>query len=473
MGIPVERAQQDRRGLAPRRRPHPRRRRGPRDQHAGRPRRAHGRLGDPAGRDRAGHPLHHDDDRRLRGGARDRRRARPARRRSRSLQELHGERPQATARRARPRRERLERRPATAPRSDRPGAGAAARAAPFGRRLPRGGERAGRRLPAARGRGPATGPRPLPGQFYMLAAGEGWGGDDGSAPTWRARSRSAGCAATGWSSCSRRSAPAPSGWRASSRATDCGCVGPARDRVHAPAAGAVAARVAGRRRHRHRAARDLGRGAAQAGAERRRCSAFAPAPTRRRPVCSRATEVATDDGSGRAASRPRDRAARAGARRRPTSVVYACGPPRDARGGPADLRRARGAGAARDGGGHGLRLRRLLRLRGADPIGYRRLCVDGPVVARPTSTQVVALTSPRAGRLGAPAIDLRIELAGLELEHPVLNGSGTFDAIAALRTFGDALREQLPVLGLRLEDDHARSRAAATRRRACGRPRPA
>jgi dihydroorotate dehydrogenase (NAD+) catalytic subunit len=37
-----------------------------------------------------------------------------------------------------------------------------------------------------------------------------------------------------------------------------------------------------------------------------------------------------------------------------------------------------------------------------------------------------------------------IELAGLRLAHPVLNGSGTFDAIAALRTFGDALRERFP-----------------------------
>ena len=41
-------------------------------------------------------------------------------------------------------------------------------------------------------------------------------------------------------------------------------------------------------------------------------------------------------------------------------------------------------------------------------------------------------------------IDLRTELAGLELEHPVLNGSGTFDALAALRTFGDSLREAFP-----------------------------
>jgi dihydroorotate dehydrogenase (NAD+) catalytic subunit len=35
-------------------------------------------------------------------------------------------------------------------------------------------------------------------------------------------------------------------------------------------------------------------------------------------------------------------------------------------------------------------------------------------------------------------------MAGLRLAHPVLNGSGTFDAIAALRTFGDELRERFP-----------------------------
>jgi dihydroorotate dehydrogenase (NAD+) catalytic subunit len=44
----------------------------------------------------------------------------------------------------------------------------------------------------------------------------------------------------------------------------------------------------------------------------------------------------------------------------------------------------------------------------------------------------------------AIAPDLSIELAGLELEHPILNGSGTFDAIAALRTFGPELRERFP-----------------------------
>jgi dihydroorotate dehydrogenase (NAD+) catalytic subunit len=39
---------------------------------------------------------------------------------------------------------------------------------------------------------------------------------------------------------------------------------------------------------------------------------------------------------------------------------------------------------------------------------------------------------------------LEVELAGMRLAHPVLNGSGTYDAIAALRTFGDPLRDQFP-----------------------------
>ena len=35
-------------------------------------------------------------------------------------------------------------------------------------------------------------------------------------------------------------------------------------------------------------------------------------------------------------------------------------------------------------------------------------------------------------------------LCGIELEHPVINASGTFDAIAALRTFGDEVLERFP-----------------------------
>jgi dihydroorotate dehydrogenase (NAD+) catalytic subunit len=39
---------------------------------------------------------------------------------------------------------------------------------------------------------------------------------------------------------------------------------------------------------------------------------------------------------------------------------------------------------------------------------------------------------------------LSVELCGVELRGPVLNGSGTFDAIAAERTFGPVLTEEFP-----------------------------
>ena len=37
-----------------------------------------------------------------------------------------------------------------------------------------------------------------------------------------------------------------------------------------------------------------------------------------------------------------------------------------------------------------------------------------------------------------------IEFCGIALAHRIVNGSGTFDAIAARRAFGDALLEQFP-----------------------------
>jgi dihydroorotate dehydrogenase (NAD+) catalytic subunit len=42
------------------------------------------------------------------------------------------------------------------------------------------------------------------------------------------------------------------------------------------------------------------------------------------------------------------------------------------------------------------------------------------------------------------SVDLRTDLCGIQLGHPVLNGSGTFDAIAARRAFGEALDRQFP-----------------------------
>jgi len=40
--------------------------------------------------------------------------------------------------------------------------------------------------------------------------------------------------------------------------------------------------------------------------------------------------------------------------------------------------------------------------------------------------------------------DMAIDLCGVPLRGPILNGSGTFDAIAARRAFGDALLERFP-----------------------------
>jgi dihydroorotate dehydrogenase (NAD+) catalytic subunit len=88
--------------------------------------------------------------------------------------------------------------------------------------------------------------------------------------------------------------------------------------------------------------------------------------------------------------------------------------------------------------------------------GYHRLCIDGPVM-RPSAGGVVAgvprgaedakhpstvgdaaTTGPAADRSGPVAF------CGLELSHPVINASGTYDAIAARRVFGDALLDEFP-----------------------------
>lgn len=39
---------------------------------------------------------------------------------------------------------------------------------------------------------------------------------------------------------------------------------------------------------------------------------------------------------------------------------------------------------------------------------------------------------------------MSVEFCGIELAHPVINGSGTFDAIAARRAFGNAIDEEFP-----------------------------
>jgi len=46
--------------------------------------------------------------------------------------------------------------------------------------------------------------------------------------------------------------------------------------------------------------------------------------------------------------------------------------------------------------------------------------------------------------LSTAAPGLRTRFCGIELEHPVINASGTFDAMAARRAFGDSLLERFP-----------------------------
>src|SRR3954454_5785618 len=52
------------------------------------------------------------------------------------------------------------------------------------------------------------------------------------------------------------------------------------------------------------------------------------------------------------------------------------------------------------------------------------------------------------GRCSTPTGSWRcrgmVDLCGLQLAHPILNGSGTYDAIAARRAFGDALLDHFP-----------------------------
>jgi dihydroorotate dehydrogenase (NAD+) catalytic subunit len=105
---------------------------------------------------------------------------------------------------------------------------------------------------------------------------------------------------------------------------------------------------------------------------------------------------------------------------------------------------------------------------------YLRLCVDGPVI-RPDANRSAAgpaaagdppppavaeassgVVPPAASPAGAgtfvpkgavatgPAGAGAVDFCGLELAHRVINASGTFDAIAARRVYGDALLEEFP-----------------------------
>jgi dihydroorotate dehydrogenase (NAD+) catalytic subunit len=86
--------------------------------------------------------------------------------------------------------------------------------------------------------------------------------------------------------------------------------------------------------------------------------------------------------------------------------------------------------------------------------GYLRLCVDGPVTgarpAGPVSDRGLPLpgessrSSPPTGGAEEEGRSGSVEFCGLRLNHPVINASGTYDAIAARQVFGDELLEEFP-----------------------------
>jgi dihydroorotate dehydrogenase (NAD+) catalytic subunit len=105
-----------------------------------------------------------------------------------------------------------------------------------------------------------------------------------------------------------------------------------------------------------------------------------------------------------------------------------------------------------------------------DGDGYMRLCVDGPVVRVAGEGRVSPSGNPARRHEGSPAGNPRrspheglvaagsqvpgggslvprskpVEFCGLELRNPVINASGTFDAIAARRVYGDELLRDFP-----------------------------
>jgi dihydroorotate dehydrogenase (NAD+) catalytic subunit len=87
--------------------------------------------------------------------------------------------------------------------------------------------------------------------------------------------------------------------------------------------------------------------------------------------------------------------------------------------------------------------------------GYLRLCVDGPVTGTgpagpvpPPGTPALdargPLTGPPPGRDREERRSGSVEFCGIELDHPVVNASGTYDAIAARKVFGEELLDDFP-----------------------------
>ena len=146
----------------------------------------------------------------------------------------------------------------------------------------------------------------------------------------------------------------------------------------------------------------------------------------------RGARVATDDGSVGYRG-IRQRAARRGTGLRPELRGVRVRPAADARGGAGAVRRARRPGPARAGVRHGVRLRGVLRLRRAHPCGLR--------------AAVRRRAGARRGRARGGRVTGATDRAHLRLGRwPTRSStrSGTFDAIAARRAFGEALDERFP-----------------------------
>ena len=396
--------------------------------------------------------MHHDDDRRLGGGAGDR--APRARRapRSRSLQELHA-RPTALRRGRRARG-------VTEPRT----------LAPFG--APRGcavvAQRARRRLRRARGRRRRTARDPTPGQFYMLAAAERWGGGADERPYLpRAFSVAARASAT-----ARARLPARGdrpGHRAAVPSSSAGrrlwLLGPARARL----------RRAPRRRAPARCS-----WAAASGSRRSlilRSDALGATPTRR---CSASATRAHAGGAAlfarRAAGRHRRRL-----RRPPRLRHRAARAPSSTRDAERDGLRLRAAADARGGAGALRRARRAGRSSRWSPAmacgfgacfgcvvptrdGYVRLCVDGPVRRR---------RRPRdgAGRRERALMSVAVEFCGdraARTRSSTAPGRSTRSPPGARSATRCSSASRSPPSSRRRSRS---SRARATRRRGCGRRR--
>ncbi len=83
--------------------------------------------------------------------------------------------------------------------------------------------------------------------------------------------------------------------------------------------------------------------------------------------------------------------------------------------------------------------------------GYVRLCLEGPVLDAEELDGDRSASPRRRPHISAPShhgdrSDVRPShtLCDIELAHPIINASGTFDAIAAHRAFGDELIERFP-----------------------------